>query len=77
MYWTEEDIQPAVTVATELFGPAGNMMHGKNMKHNVMVATDKFGKIWYGDVDGSAEYIESLLNILSQRIGTPVYLVTE
>lgn len=77
MYYTEEDIQPAVTIATELFGPAGNMMHGKNMKYNVMIATAKFGKIWYGDVDGSTEYINSLLTILSQRAGTPVYLVTE
>lgn len=77
MYWLEEDIQPAVTVATELFGPAGNMMHGKNMKRNAMVATDRFGKIWYGDVDGSMDYIESLLDILSQRIGARAYLVTE
>lgn len=77
MFYTAEDVQPAVQVATELFGPAGTMMEGKNVTKNVLIGTREFGKIWYGDVDGDVDFINGLCGVLSQRIGQTVMVVDE
>ena len=69
MFYTAEDVQPAVQVAVELFGPVGNMMEGKNVTKNVLIGTREFGKIWYGDIDGDLDFVNSLCLVLSQRIG--------
>ena len=76
MFWTEEDIQPAVQVAEELFGQAGTMSEARNTRRNLIIGTHKFGKIWYGDVDASTD-INGLLAILSQRIGQSAQIVQE
>lgn len=77
MFYSEEDIQPAVQVATELFGPVGNMIYGKNVTKNVLIGTREFGKIWYGDVEGDVEFITGLCSVLSQRIGQTAMVVDE
>lgn len=76
MFFTEEDITPAVQAAEELFGPSGTMSESKTTKRNVFIGTARFGKIWYGDVDTSVD-MNSMLNILSQKIGQPALIVTE
>jgi hypothetical protein len=76
MFWTEDDIAPAVKVACELFGQQGVMSETKTVRRNVVIGTNKFGKIWYGDVDTTTD-IEGLLSILSYRIGQPAMLVSE
>ena len=78
MFYTEEDVEPVVKVATELFGPVGNMlMTGKFVTQNVIVGTREFGKIWYGDVAGTPDYVNELCEILSKRINQQVLVVTD
>lgn len=77
MFYVEEDVTPAVQVATELFGPAGNMLEGKNVLKNIMIGTSQFGKIWYGDIDGDTDYILRLCSVLTQRIGYQAFVVGE
>jgi len=77
MFYSVDDIQPAVQVATELFGPVGNMMDGKNITKNVLIGTREFGKIWYGDVEGDLEFIMGLCSVLTQRIGQTAMVVED
>ena len=77
MFYTEDDVQPVVNVAVEMFGPNGNMLDGKNVTKNVIIGTKEFGKIWYGDVDGNVEYIADLCGVMSARINMVVIPVDE
>tara|TARA_R110000868_G_scaffold100847_2_gene277349 strand:+ start:438 stop:677 length:240 start_codon:yes stop_codon:yes gene_type:complete len=77
MFFIEEDVAPAVQVATELFGPVGNMMEGKNVLKNITIGTFQFGKIWYGDIEGDTDYILSLCSVLTQRTGYQSFVVGE
>ena len=77
MFYSAEDIQPAVQVATELFGPVGNMMDGKSITKNVLIGTREFGKIWYGDVEGNLEFTMGLCSVLTQRIGQTAMVVED
>ena len=77
MFYTAEDVQPVVQVATELFGPVGNMVDGKNVTKNVLIGTREFGKIWYGDVDGDIDFVNGLCSVLSQRIGQAAMVVDD
>ena len=78
MFWTEEDVEPAVQVATELFGPVGNMLQsGRFVTQNVIIGTREFGKLWYGDVAGTADYVNELCEIMSKRISQQVMVVND
>ena len=77
MFYTAEDVQPAVQVATELFGPVGTMMEGKHVTKNVIIGTREFGKMWYGDIDGDMDFINGLCGVLSQRIGFTAMVVED
>lgn len=77
MFYTEEDVQPVVQVAVEMFGPNGNMLDGKNVTKNVIIGTKEFGKIWYGDVDGNAEFISNLCGVMSTRVNMTVISVDD
>ena len=77
MFYTDEDVQPAVDVACELFGPNGNMMEGKNVLKNIHIGTFEYGKIWYGDVEGDTDYILNMCVVLSKRIGVTALIVDE
>ena len=78
MFYTEEDVTPVVQIATELFGPVGNMLQsGRFVTHNVLIGTKEFGKIWYGDVSGTVDYVNELCELLSKRINQQVMVVDE
>lgn len=77
MFYGEEDVQPSVTIAAELFGPVGNMLEGKRVLRNIHIGTFEYGKIWYGDVDGDTDYILNMCVVLSKRIGVTALIVGE
>lgn len=78
MFFQEEDIQPVVQVATELFGPVGNMLpSGRFITQNVIIGTREFGKVWYGDIEGTTDYITEMCEVMTKRIGQKVFIVTE
>jgi len=75
MFYTAEDVQPAVNVAVKMFGPQGRMETGKNALYNVHIFTREFGKLWYGDI--SKDGIGEKLKTLSATINMNVSLVDE
>jgi hypothetical protein len=77
MFYREEDIQPVVDIIERTLGPQGIMMSGKNISKNVTVGSPQFGKLWYGDVDGDMDYVQSLCDILSQRTSQNISVVPE
>jgi len=77
MFFTEEDVEPVVQVAKEIFGPVGNLIEGKNVMKNILIGTNEFGKIWYGDVEGTVDYVNELCEILSKRINQQVSIVSD
>ena len=77
MFYTEEDIEPVVQVAKEMFGAVGNIIEGKNVMKNVLIGSNEFGKIWYGDIEGDSDYILSLCHVMSQRVGQAITVVHE
>lgn len=70
MFYTEEDVQPAVTAAEQIFGKPGSMDYGKNVLYNVHVFTREFGKLWYGDVSAFdvADKLKELHNLLNVQV---------
>ena len=78
MFYTEEDVTPAVQVAVELFGPVGNMLQeSRFVTRDVIIGTREFGKLWYGDVEGTVDYVNELCEILSKRINQQVSIVSD
>ncbi len=77
MFYTEEDVEPVAKIATEMFGPNGNMLDGRNVTKNVIIGTKEFGKIWYGDVDGGLEFVSDMCTAMSARVGMTVIQVDE
>ena len=76
MFYTEEDVTPAVQIAVELFGPVGNMLQeSRFVTRDVIIGTREFGKLWYGDVEGTVDYVNELCEILSKRINQQVSIV--
>jgi hypothetical protein len=77
MYFTAEDVQPVVDVITATLGMQGTMMEGKRITKNIILGSPQFGKLWYGDVDGDMEYVESLCGVFSQRTGQRISVVSD
>jgi len=77
MFYSAEDVQPVADIAVQLFGRNGNLLEGKNVTKNVIIGSNEFGKIWYGDIDGDMEYVRSLCTVLTQRVGQNISVVTE
>jgi hypothetical protein len=77
MFYREEDIQPVVDIIERTLGSQGIMMSGKNISKNIVLGSPQLGKLWYGDVDGDMEYVQSLCNILSQRTSQHISAVPE
>lgn len=62
----EEDIEVACIVAAEILGENGRILYGeKGINYNVVVSSDKHGKLWYGDL-GANEV--GKLNTLKERL---------
>lgn len=75
MFYTEEDIQPVVDMATELFGTVGNISNERSSMKNVVITSDKFGHLWYGDIDSTMESVLSSCTVLSQKFDLKVSVV--
>jgi hypothetical protein len=74
MFWTDEDIQPAVDLAVKLFGQHNLYeQDNRNAHKNVSIMTREFGKIWFGDMELNEETKESMEK-LSVTINQKVYL---
>jgi hypothetical protein len=71
MFYSEEDVQPAVTQATMIFGQVGRMDPLAEFK-NVSIATKQFGKLWYGDV--SSRDLDTNIRLLQSAVGQQVYV---
>jgi hypothetical protein len=69
MFYTEEDIQPVVDVVTRELGQVGNMGSTRDVLPNVTVAVPQFGKVWYGDYEGSVTELSVRLNGLAAKTG--------
>jgi hypothetical protein len=74
MFYNEDDVQPVVTIANEMFGKSGRMLDGKNVLRNITLATREFGKIWYGDMDTIMMNPMDQCKVLSSRINQTVYM---
>ena len=48
-----------------------------NVMKNILIGTNEFGKIWYGDIEGDSDYILGLCRVMSQRVGQSVTVVHE
>lgn len=72
MFYTEEDVQPAVDMATELFGTVGNISNERSSMKNAIVTSDKFGHLWYGDIDSNMESVLASCAVLSQKFDLKV-----
>jgi len=72
MYWTREDIEPAVQLAEKLFGPNNRMEHdNRNALKGISIMTREFGKIWFGDIElneQTRENMEKLSVTINQRV---------
>ncbi len=75
MFWTKEDVDHIGQILVEVLGPQGNLDDRRNVTKNVIVATNEYGKLWYGDVSGNLEYVEGLCAVLTKRIGKNVFVV--
>lgn len=70
MFYSEEDLTPAVNAAVETFGPMSNIIESKQSRRNITIASKEFGKLWFGDTDVD---IEQGCKLLSKRINQVVY----
>lgn len=77
MFYSAEDVQPTVDIAVQLFGRNGNLLDGKKVTKNVIIGSNEFGKIWYGDIEGDMDYVRSLCAVLSQRTGQKILVVND
>lgn len=77
MFYTEEDIQPAIELVISLFGNSNKYEHdNRNAYKNVSIMTRNFGKLWFGDLeltDSTKGNMENLSVTLNQKI----YLVRD
>lgn len=77
MFWMEEDIRPATEVATKIFGQPNIYVQESPFK-NMVIATGKFGKLWFGDIDlESIEELQNSINILSDTINQRVFVLNQ
>jgi hypothetical protein len=74
MFWTEEDISPVAHAAERVLGVNGNMSNEPSAAKNVVVCSPKFGKIWYGDVDGGQSEVVRKVALLSKQTNEPFFL---
>lgn len=72
MFYTEEDVQPAVDMAVELFGVVGNISNERNSTKNIVITSDKFGHLWYGDIEDTMDSIRTKCATLSQKFDLKV-----
>lgn len=74
MFYVAEDVIPAVKAAEGVFGKSGNMIHNA-WKMNVSLATKKFGKIWYGDIDMTPAEFDEKCSGLAKTLGSLLFVL--
>jgi hypothetical protein len=72
MFYSEDEVQPAVTHATMLFGRVGTIDPVAEHK-NVCIATKQFGKLWYGDV--TAQDLAINVPLLQASLGQEIFVL--
>lgn len=75
MFWTEDDIQPVVDAAVEVFGKQGQY-YPKPFTF-IKVENPKFGTVWYGDIQGDISHANTLLQNLKQRTNEQFSIVLD
>lgn len=76
MFWTEEDIYPAVEAAEEMFGKQGQYVVSDSKEFvYIGLETPKFGMIWYGDYAGTFTSVSEMASTLSTKIGQTVKVI--
>lgn len=76
MFWTEEDIYPAVKAAEELFGKQAQYVVNDNKEFvYIGLETAKYGIIWYGDYPGTFTEVSLLADTLAARISTKIKVI--
>lgn len=72
MFYTHEDIQPAVELAQRVLGKQNTYLPtANNSLHGISVATREYGKLWHGDLyygDKLFHQLESLSATLNQVV---------
>lgn len=76
MFYTREDIEPAVKAAEELFGKQAQYVvnDGKEFVY-IGLETPKYGMIWYGDYPGTFSEVSLLADTLAARISQKVKVI--
>ncbi len=76
MFYTQEDIEPAVRAAEQLFGKQAQYVVNDSKEFvYIGLETPKFGMIWYGDYSGTFAKVSSLADKLSSTIGQKVKVI--
>lgn len=75
MFYTADDVSPAVKVVADVFGKVGNMETGKNVLYNVSIFSREYGKLWYGDLVN--EGVSDKLTTLSTKLGMSLSVVDD
>jgi hypothetical protein len=74
MYYMEEDVQPAVNAAVDIFGTPGRILVEGDVLKNISIATREFGKLWYGDIQ--RDRLDQFSKELSGKIQKNIYVFT-
>lgn len=70
MFWSAEDIQPAVNAATEIFGKQAQ--YEVDPYVFISVETPKYGCIWYGDIAGDFGTVREKVLTLTAKLGEQI-----
>lgn len=70
MFWNEDDIQPTVNTAIEIFGTQAQYQPEPFVF--VSIETPKFGPIWYGDISGDYTTVKEKVTQLAGKLGETV-----
>jgi hypothetical protein len=70
MYWNEDDIQPVVNTAVEIFGKPAQYQPEPFVY--ISIETPRFGTIWYGDVNGDINSVTEKATVLMSKLGEKV-----
>lgn len=70
MFYTKEDVEPAISTAIDIMGMPGQYLPIPFTY--LAIETPKYGTIWYGDTQMNDEMIKEKCSLLSKKINEPV-----
>jgi len=77
MFYTAEDVLPAVSLVESFFGHTGRFNHESNgspVIKNICLATREYGVLWYGDVDYNTEDFSKHVQFISNSLGQNIFV---